>query len=146
MYLWRFSGVKTSAVLSVVILLMFSHFSDKLTGLFGTFKLSLIRSHIVVPSNLHTTSFSLYYDLFVFSFVYIFDVFSPLFSVFFTTSESWSQYIDESIPRSFWFYCFGTLFNYMAFNIERTYWRLFQKCVVCTKCNVYVLNKTICGS
>jgi hypothetical protein len=118
--LWRFSGVKTSAVLSVVILLIFSHFSDILTGLFNTFKLSLIRSYIVVPSNLHTTNFSLYYDLFLFSFVYIFDVFSPLFSVFFTTSESWSQYIDENIPRSCWFYCSGTLFNYMAFNIERT--------------------------
>ena len=47
-------------------------------------------------------------------------------------------FVPESIIRPCTFKCFGQLFTFPLY-FERTLWRLFQKCVVCTKLDFFLL-------
>jgi hypothetical protein len=56
------------------------------------------------------------------------------------------QNIDDFVYRfgSLWLHCSRTLLNYLAFqsvDYERIWWRLFQKRVVRTECDIYVFIK-----
>jgi hypothetical protein len=56
---------------------------------------------------------------------------------------SWSCIIKQSEFKIKHFEFKQTLLNYLNFqyfNIEHTWWRLFEKCIVCTRFDIYVLS------